>query len=205
VRMVLLVLATLLGWNAVFILTADRGVLPWIAGTAAVLALVGASLAGPEARARWRARPVRGLLQGTGVAALLVAASLGGWSARGLVPFDITSEVAGLYTVLRRPPGPVVGFPLMVITIIAEEILFRGVLQDALRARVGPTAAVALAAVVYALANLGSGTWLLPLLAIVLGGLWGLLAERSGGLWLPLTCHVLWDAALFVFLPLVPA
>ena len=201
----LLVLATLLGWNAVFLLTADRGVLPWIAATATVMALAGAVLAGPEARARWLARPLRGLLQGAGVAVLLVAASLVAWSARGVLPLDITSEVAGLYAVLRRPPGPVVGFPLMFITIVAEEILFRGVLQDALRARVGPTAAVVLAAVVYALSNLGSGTWVLPLLALLLGGLWGLLAERSGGLWLPLACHILWDAALFVVVPLVPA
>jgi len=79
------------------------------------------------------------------------------------------------------------------------------VLQDALRARAGPRAAVVLAAVAYALANLGSGTWILPLVALVLGGLWGLLAERSGGLWVSLACHILWDAALFVVVPLVPA
>lgn len=201
----LLVFATLVGWNAVFLLTADRGVLPWIGGTAAVLSLAGAALVGPEARARWGSRPVRGVVLGTGVAAVLVAASLAGWSVRGLLPVDITTEVSGLYAVLRRPPGPVAGFPLMVVTIVGEEILFRGVLQDALRARLGPRAAVGLAAVAYALANLGSGTWILPLVALVLGGLWGLLAERSGGLWVPLACHILWDAALFVVVPLVPA
>ena len=36
---VLVTIATLVGWNAVFILTAERGVLPWIAFLAAVLSL----------------------------------------------------------------------------------------------------------------------------------------------------------------------
>ena len=201
---VLVTIATLVGWNAVFILTAERGVLPWIALLAAVLSLSAMAVAGPDARARWVSRPGAGVLRGGASAAVLVAASWAGWLVRDIVPVDVTTEVEGLYAVLRRPPGPVLGLPLMVITILGEEIIFRGLLQDAVRKRLGSRVAVVLPAVLYALANVGSGTWILPCVALVLGGLWGMLAERSRSLWLPFTCHVLWDLGLFVFVPLVP-
>ena len=57
----------------------------------------------------------------------------------------------------------------------------------------------------YALANLASGTWILPVVALLLGALWGALAERSRGLWLPLVCHLVWDAFVFALVPLVPS
>lgn len=201
----LVVLATVVGWNAVFVLTADSGVLPYIAALATLLGGAALGVAGPAGRSRWASRPVRGMLLGTAAGVALAGASWAGWMVRDLVPLDITPQVEGLYAVLRRPPGPVLGFPLMVLTIVGEELVFRGLLQDALRSRVGSAGAVAASAVLYTLANLGSGTWILPVVALLLGALWGAMAERSRGLWLPLACHLVWDAAVFAVVPLVPA
>lgn len=200
----LVVLATVLGWNAVFVLTAEHGVLPFIAGLATLLGAAALWVAGPAARARWASRPARGVLLGAAAGVALAGASWAGWMVRDFVPIDLTPQVEGLYAVLRRPPGPVLGFPLMVLTIAGEELVFRGLLQDALRSRLGSAGAVGASAVLYTLANLGSGTWILPVVALALGALWGLMAERSRGLWLPLACHLVWDAAVFAVVPLVP-
>ena len=112
-----------------------------------------------------------GLLSGAALGLLLgVASHLAYRAAVPLLP--VAEPVAALYALLRMPPGPVLGLPLMLLTVFAEEVLFRGLLLDALRPRLG-RAAVLVSASLYAVANLGSGTWVLPVMALLLGVLWG--------------------------------
>lgn len=189
-------------WNATFVLTAVHGVLVPIACVAGVLGAAGVVL-GRSQLSAWTRRPAAGLAWGAALGVLLAVLSHAAY--RAAVPLlPLAEPVAGLYAMLRKPPGPVVGLPLMLLTVVAEEVLFRGLLLDALRPRLGRRAVV-VSAGLYALANLGSGTWVLPVMALLLGLLWGALAERSGGLSVPLWCHLVWDVLVFAVVPLVPA
>jgi uncharacterized protein len=192
-------------WNGTFVRFASEGVLLPIALVATGLGAAALHVAGPAARRRWWARPIRGVAIGAALGLALAAASWLGWQARDLLPVDPTAQVEALYATLRRPPGPVAGLPLLLLTIAGEEVVFRGLLHDALRRRLGPVASIAAGATIYALANLGSGTWILPAVALLLGAAWAALAERSRGLWVPLLCHAVWDTLVFAVAPLVPA
>lgn len=195
---------TLVGWNGVFLATAETGVLGPIAGFAGLMAAF-VVVVRRQDLGRWFRVTPRLVLVGLGLGVVLAGLSWWAWLAAQHLPLDLEPAVARLYAVLRKPPGPVLGLPLVVLTITAEEILFRGLLQDTLRPRLGRAGAVVAVAALYTAANLGSGTWVLPLAAALLGLLWGALAEKSGGLVVPLLCHLVWDLVLFVALPLVPA
>lgn len=198
----LLLTVVILAWNATFVLTAASGVLVPIGCVAGVLGGLGAVLGRTRWR-QWTSRAGPGFLSGALLGLLLAVGShLAYHLAAPVLP--VAGPVADLYGMLRMPPGPVVGMPLMLLTVLAEEVLFRGLLMDALRPRLGRNA-VLVSAGLYALANLGSGTWVLPVMAFLLGTLWGILAERSGGLSVPLWCHIVWDVLVFAVVPLVPS
>jgi membrane protease YdiL (CAAX protease family) len=195
---------TLVGWNGVFLGTAATGVLAPIAAFAGGLALVALGLRRAD-WSRWFRVSVGRVAGGVGLGIALAGLSWWAWLLAVQLPLDLEPAVAGLYATLRMPPGPVIGLPLVVLTIVAEEIIFRGLLQESLRARLGPARAIGAVAALYAVANLGSGTWVLPVMALLLGAFWGWLAERTRGLVVPLLCHLVWDIILFVLLPLIPA
>ena len=194
---------TILGWNGVFLATAESGVLGPIAGFAGLMAGF-VLVVRRRDLGRWFQITPGGVAAGIGLGLLLSGLSWWAWLAAQHLPLDLEPAVAHLYAVLRKPPGPVLGLPLVVLTITAEEVIFRGLLQDALRPRLGSVQAVLAVAALYVLANLGSGTWVLPVAAGLLGVIWGALAERTGGLVVPLLCHLVWDLVVMVALPLVP-
>jgi membrane protease YdiL (CAAX protease family) len=82
---------------------------------------------------------------------------------------------------------------------VLEEIVFRGVLFDAVEAEWGAVLAVVVTAVAFGVGHLhgyppGS---LGAVLAGVYGGALGVLRWWSGGLWLPIASHVCADATIF--------
>jgi membrane protease YdiL (CAAX protease family) len=96
-------------------------------------------------------------------------------------------------------PVPVTGLLFAVVNALLEEVIFRGVLQDALAARVGTAGAVVLQAVAFGVGHahgyppgtVGIG------LAMVYGILLGALRHRAGGLLAPWLAHVCADATIF--------
>jgi len=87
------------------------------------------------------------------------------------------------------------GLALSVLTVGAEEILFRGWLLSALEDRVGQALAVVLSAVAFSGFHvLGGAQNPLSLVNLMLGGIWfALLAQRSGGLLAPFFAHLGWN------------
>ncbi|MET0269108.1 MAG: type II CAAX endopeptidase family protein [Sphingomonas sp.] len=148
-----------------------------------VLALAGMLLSGvrpPAGLGPWR-------LTGAAFPAGFVAVSIalaGGWAA----------GVAGL-----RPGGGVVdgeafllGTLVILLCVVAEEMLLRGLLQPALVGAWGARVGVPLCALAFAAIHMVGG-WGHPfsLLNILLAGIWfGLLALRSGGLAAPILAHL---------------
>jgi len=105
-------------------------------------------------------------------------------------------------------PGATIamGLALSVLTVGAEEILFRGWLLSAFEDRVGQALAVVLSAVVFSGFHvLGGAQDPLSLINLMLGGMWfALLAQRSGGLLAPFFAHLGWNVTEELGFGLVP-
>ncbi|GAB1044671.1 MAG: CPBP family intramembrane metalloprotease [Shewanella algae] len=76
----------------------------------------------------------------------------------------------------------------LLLTCVAEEVLFRGALQQYLVKRGGALLGVTVASVLFGLAHLAGG-WTLVLFAALAGVLYGLVFQLSGRLWLAALCH----------------
>ena len=118
-----------------------------------------------------------------------------------LVP-AVRSEVIELYGSLHDRPGPVAALPLIVVVVVAEELVWRGVAHEWLSRRMAPAAVVVAQTALYAVPQLASHSALLPLVAIYGGLLWGAARVASRDLVAPTAMHLVWDVVLFVLIPL---
>jgi len=83
-----------------------------------------------------------------------------------------------------------------------EELVWRGVIQRALTARLGAVGGLLAATALYAVVHLFSGNPLLILAALVCGLFWGVLYQRTGSIVLVVISHTAWDLVVFLILPL---
>jgi membrane protease YdiL (CAAX protease family) len=175
----------------------------WIGtGTAASLSVVllwfGAR---PSAQAVVGPKPFAGALAGVAVG---VAMSFATW---GLYPVAVDllpavrGEVETLYGLLRQPPGPVRAFPLLLLVVAAEELVWRGLAVDVLSPRFGRWCAVVMAALLYVLPQVAFRSPLLVVIALLCGLVWGALRARTEGLAAPFLAHLVWDVLVFIAYP----
>lgn len=174
----------------------------WIGtGGAAAVALVLLRWApGVEGRDAWNATR-RNVLLGVGTGLLMAVAT---WVlyplSTDLIP-EIETEVTKLYALLRQTPGPIAAFPVLVLVVLAEERVWRGLAIDVFaRSRPGAQAAV-LAAIVYTFPQIAFRSPLLVAVALACGLVWGGLRVYTRGLAAPLLAHLLWDVLVFVLFP----
>jgi membrane protease YdiL (CAAX protease family) len=144
------------------------------------------------------------VLLGAGVGATMAAATYLLYPLfSGVAPF-VARDTALLYSAFHAPSPAAVLLAFLPV-IFAEELVWRGVVQDALARRFGPYGGAALAAVAYALAHAPLGSPVLALAALACGLCWGALRAATGSLVPALVAHILWDAVILLWLPLVSA
>jgi membrane protease YdiL (CAAX protease family) len=94
---------------------------------------------------------------------------------------------------------------LLLVPIIAcEELVWRGVVQTSLAARLGPVTGALVAAIVYGLAHAPTGSPVLVVAALGCGLVWSFLRMTTGGIVAPLVAHLVWDFAVLLVHPLIP-
>lgn len=112
------------------------------------------------------------------------------------------AEIAAVYR-MRGAAHPALIVALLVCVIgPGEEIYWRGLVQTALCARLGPRAAPLVTAAFYAAVHLPTGNLMLVAAAAVCGLFWGALFAWRKSLWAPVVSHAVWDAAVLVLFPL---
>lgn len=155
----------------------------------------------PTARAVVGPKPFMGVVAGVAVG---VAMSFATW---GLYPFAVDllpvvqGEVETLYALLRQPPGPVRAFPVLLLVVAAEELVWRGLAVDVLNPALGRWRAVAMAAILYVLPQVAFRSPLLVVVALLCGLVWGALRARTDGLTAPFVAHLVWDILVFIAYP----
>lgn len=180
-----------------------RGVVNIWIGTGVAAVVSAALLTRAPSRARFFAlgAPWRGAVVGVGVGVAMSVATWGLYPvATDLVP-AIEIEVQRLYALLRQAPGPLHAFPILVLVVFVEEVVWRGLAIEVFSRKRGPVAAVLIAGVTYVLPQVALGSPLLVAVAFVCGLVWGALRIRCGGLLAPLLAHWIWDLLVFVLFP----
>jgi membrane protease YdiL (CAAX protease family) len=97
--------------------------------------------------------------------------------------------------------SPAVALAWTVLIIIAEEVLWRGLVLDVLDERLPRNASSALSVASYALAQLGSGSLIVLLLALVCGAIWTWQRRATGSIVPPLIAHLIWSPTVILLWP----
>jgi membrane protease YdiL (CAAX protease family) len=199
-RLLVLMLGLITGWFLLMQRFGSRSNIYVVMGPFALsVAMVIAALSSNELR-RWfrvtRLAVVSGLLVGVGMTlATYPAFAL----LRSLMP-ELQSEVAVLYAAAHQTTlGE--ALPWVVTIIVAEELLWRGALLYVLERRVSPALAMTLSVASYAAAQLGTGSWIVMLLAVVCGTIWTLQRHFTRSLLAPLIAHLIWTPIVILLHP----
>lgn len=145
---------------------------------------------------------VRGVLLGLLVGAAMTALTYPAFKLAVRFMPGLEAQVAGLYQFASTTS---LGKALFWVgtLVVAEEVLFRQVLPRALQLWTAERVAFALAVVIYSFAQLGSGSWIIFLLALVCGTVWAALRMYTGSITPSLIAHGIWTPTVIVFFPVV--
>jgi membrane protease YdiL (CAAX protease family) len=142
----------------------------------------------------------RGLLWGLGIGVLMTSLVYPAFDlAVQLVP-ALQPQVAGLYHVATSE-HVYKAFAWILVLGVAEELLFRGILPRALQLWLAERTAFGIALLAYSFAQLGSGSWIVFLLALVCGAAWSGLRLYTGSLTPGLIAHAIFSPTVLLLHP----
>jgi membrane protease YdiL (CAAX protease family) len=147
----------------------------------------------------WRPS-LRGVVWGAGAAIVMY---VGGWIVMRLIA-GISPETAASAADVLAWAGLVslpVALTLLTLTVVVEEVFWRGVLGLALADRTGPWIAVAIGGGGFALAHVTAGPPILAIAALSAGTAWSWLAIRTRSLFAAFVCHLAWDILVVFVAP----
>ena len=169
------------------------------------MTVTGATLGGyavamsPEAR-RARIRP-RDVALGLGSAAALYGTFwVGDRFARRFVPGG-ESDIADIYALRELRPKAEIAARLLTVIAPAEELFWRGLVQQALTERFGRVRGMALATGAYGGVHIVTGNFTLFGAASVAGAHWGTLYALGMPLGALVVSHAAWDIWIFLLQP----
>jgi hypothetical protein len=111
-------------------------------------------------------------------------------------------QVSALY-LLTRGASPLGTFFWTACILTAEEYLWRGAYFDSLRVHCNDFTAAAICVGAYALVQFGTGSALVPLVALLCGLAWMSLRWATGSILTPLLSHAVWTSIVLLYHPLV--
>ena len=127
------------------------------------------------------------------------------WAGRevsiALFPFA-AQEIGNVYVTKAQLDPVAIGLLLFFIMGPAEEIYWRGFVQETLSDRFGRTTALFATSAIYALVHVFAFNFMLLVAAAVCGLFWGFLYVREKNLVTVMLSHSLWDVMTFVLFPL---
>lgn len=112
-----------------------------------------------------------------------------------------SDEIAAIYCLRRAAPRWVIALLLASVIAPAEELFWRGTLQDALSRRFGPLRGAALASLAYGAVHLGSGNLTLTGAAATAGLFWSLQYAWQRRIPSLVISHIIWDIWIFLVAP----
>jgi membrane protease YdiL (CAAX protease family) len=114
----------------------------------------------------------------------------------------LAAGVTSLYAILAATEPRWITDLMLPFIIVAEELVWRGVVFEALRRRFPLLPAILLSTALYAAGHAPVGSPLLVALCLLCGVFWTALRAWTGGLLACLLCHMIWDVLVFALRPL---
>lgn len=177
------------------------GIWPGVGGTAVLLGLAALRLQKPLLLYLLQPR-LWTISVGILAALVMIPATYLLYGPASLLPLQVPAQTELLYARFRDA-STLVMLVLLPFCVVSEELIWRGVVQEALERRLGPWGGLIGAALAYAAAHVLVGSTLLPAIGLACGLFWGYLRMTTRGLVAPLLCHMLWDLVVFSLFPLV--
>lgn len=112
-----------------------------------------------------------------------------------------SGQVAAVYSNKAQASPYLITFLLLFIIGPAEEIFWRGFVQQRFAARWGAWTGLIVATAAYTLVHIWAANVMLLLAAMVGGLFWGYIYQRTGSLVPGIVSHAVWDVLIFILLP----
>ncbi|MFT3923965.1 MAG: type II CAAX endopeptidase family protein [Myxococcales bacterium] len=156
----------------------------------------------PHAIARWLAPSTRVVVVGLLVGLAMTLATYPAYRlAAGLIP-GLEQQVSALYRSASTAPLHV-ELAWVCVIIVAEELLWRGALLEALERKTSLAVAWSVCIGSYALAQLGTGAWVLGAIAAVCGLIWTVERKLTDSVLAPLISHLIWTPTVILLHPVM--
>ena len=110
-------------------------------------------------------------------------------------------EIAGIYSTRAQASPLAIGLLLFFWVGPAEEIFWRGFVQERLYGRYGRTGGYLIASVIYAAIHVFGFNFMLFMASLICGLFWGAMYVRYRSVWPGLISHSVWDVLIFVVIP----
>ncbi len=134
-------------------------------------------------------------------AALLYLVFFGGdFLSKLILPFA-DKQIINVYDNKSLLNPAIIAVLLLVVIGPAEEIFWRGFVQDTLAEKFGDNKGWIIASLIYAGVHIFALNLMLFIAALVCGLFWGWMFKRYKSLWPGIVSHAIWDVTIFVLLP----
>ena len=140
---------------------------------------------------------------GLAAAAVMIVATYGLYPIVAHALPSMAESTRDLYVDKLRIPHPTA--IVLIVTgliVIGEELLWRGIVQEAVAGRIQGLWSVPVSAVVYGLSHAPIGSTLLTVVALLCGVYWSTIRQRTQSLLPALIAHLIWDMTILTH-PLV--
>ncbi len=194
-----ILIALVIGWFSLIQYFGEGDVYAVIGPYACLVSLISVGLY-PRGIATWLRPTPRAFTIGLGVGIGMVALTYPVFQVANALMPELDGQVQRLYSGARSTTLPK-AFAWVLAIAFAEEILFRGVFFQTLRRWLSERAAYATALVVYAVAQGGTGSWIVMAMAFVCGTVWSIQRMYTGSLLSPLVAHLIWTPTVILFYP----
>ncbi len=177
----------------------------WLSMTfaATLLAVTGIVATRSELQRIYAFRPIHIAIGVVSAIVLYVMFWIGDFVSAIVFPFA-ADQVGGIYAMKTQMNPVTIGLLLFFIIGPAEEIFWRGFIQERFAKRWGDTIGWIVAGCVYAAVHIWSWNFMLVMAALVCGVFWGWMYMRWKSLWPGIISHAVWDVLVFLIIPIRP-
>lgn len=118
-----------------------------------------------------------------------------------ILPFA-ASQVGSIYDIRAGQNVWILSVLMLFIIGPAEEIFWRGFIQNRLSKKIGLWIGFIVSVALYTLVHIWSFNFMLIAAAALCGVFWGLLYAITGRIWPCIISHAVWDVVIFIVLPI---